>query len=211
MLPPKIQQGQVYASISFVEDYLRDGTLPKIHESMGHAMDWIPKMARIGAIDFGACHGMLSLRAKKMGWGKVNGIERDQGSIDVYNQFLKTPGVYLHRADINIFDQQSKDFIADKISTANANTILARRVLSELVSTTFGSKRGADPEVIRAAGEAFTDVFLASGIRYVVLEGRAFSKRSVHPVPHTDAEIHALGPRWREAFRHKQAVVLVPA
>jgi hypothetical protein len=47
-----------------------------------------------------------------------------------------------------------------------------------------------------------------------VLQGRAYGPykdRVAHPIYNTDREIYALGPAWREAFRHKDAVLMVPA
>jgi hypothetical protein len=35
--------------------------------------------------------------------------------------------------------------------------------------------------------------------------------RPSHPLYNTDREIEALGPRWKETFRYKDAVVMVQA
>ena len=213
LLPEKIQQGQVYASVSYVRDFLTQGILPKIHSNMGDAMTQIPRHERTSAIDVGACHGMLTMRAHTMGWANVLGLEYDQGSINLFNTALKRQGVSLQQADLNPLLLGFAPMMTMLIQQRSVTTVFARRVLSELFSTVHGRLDGADPKVIADSGARFTDVLLAAGVKYLVMEGRSFSSRSTHPIPHTQAELDALGPRWQVIYRNKApygACLLMP-
>ena len=204
----QIQGGAVYASLSFVDDFLRDGKLPDIHRDFGAAMDGVPADERKGMIDIGSCHGLICMRGHVMGWNPVVGMEADLPSIKVFNDSLKRPGVTIYHTSLDPLSPMFEAMVGDTVRRNNVSTITARRVLSELFSTIYGKKRGADPEQIRKSGHAFSAKVQAAGVKYLVIEGRAFSTRSTHPVPNTAAELAALGPLWEEVHRVKEAVLL---
>lgn len=219
--------GSVFADFKHIDAYIADGTLPAIHDQMGVAMAQIPPADRTGAIDFGACHGMLAIRAKTMGWTKVLGLELDAPSVDVFNLHLRArcPGVTMAAVPLDVraesFRAQAREWVQQGLTTW-----LARRVLSELFATTYKSEgavkkhpEDADPwarseAIWKPAGHAFAEAARDAGVRYLVLQGRAYGPykdRVAHPIYNTEREIYALGPAWRETFRHKDAVVMVPA
>jgi len=224
--------GSIFADFKHIDTFKADGTLPNIHKSMGEAMALIPEANRRGAIDFGACHGMLAIRAAQMGWSPVIGVELDAASVEVYRQFVAYPGVTLEAA---MLDVRSDHFRAQCKAWAETgiNTFLARRVFSELFATTYAkegaTKKNADADpyasdpavnwtesekVWLPAGRAFAQAALDAGIRYIVLEGRAFGpykNRIGHPIYNTEREKYALGPGWKETGRFKEAIVMEPA
>lgn len=66
----------------------------------------------------------------------------------------------------------------------------------------------------KPAGHAFGMAARDAGVRHIVLQGRAYGPykdRVAHPVYNTDREVYALGPCWRRAYQHKDAVLMVPA
>lgn len=214
----ELQGGAIYADLKHVNKFLTEGrtldSLPRIHRDMGVAMGRIPEDQRRGAIDFGACHGMLSVRAKLMGWTHVLGLERDQPSIDAFNQLVApvVPGVELEQASLDV---RSDAFAATAIGwgALGYTTWLARRVLSELFATTYNARvRGEEAEAIwKPAGYAYGKAAHDAGVQYIVLQGRAYGPykdRATHPIYNTDREIYALGPRWRETFRFKDAALM---
>lgn len=222
-----LQSGSIYADLRHVDAYLADGTLPKIHDQMGVAMASIPEAERQGAIDFGACHGMLAIRAVTMGWTKCLGLEMDAASVDVFSAHLQSrvPQVAMQSIPLDV---RSAQFAADaKVWVERGYTTwLARRVLSELFSTTYAKEGGmkkypedADPwarseAIWKPAGHAFGEAARAAGVRHLVLQGRAFGPykdRIAHPIYNTDREVYAIGPAWKISFQHKDAVVMVPA
>lgn len=213
-----LQSGSIYADYKHIDLYKSEGTLPRIHKSMGEAMAHIPAERRRGAIDFGACHGMLSIRAHQMGWNPVLGVELDPRSVDAYNRFVKTDGVELASIALDVrspeFAAQCRDWVA-----GGYTTFLARRVLSELFATTYRKEGALDmgPEgeaIWKPAGHAFGQAARDAGVEFIVLEGRAYGPykdRLAHPIYNTDREVYAIGPTWRTVHRYKEAVVMVPA
>ena len=206
----KLQQGQVFASLHFADAYLLNGALPKIHDDMGVIMDRVPAAERKGALDLGACHGLLSIRAKRMGWTHVHGIDIDPRSVELYNKHLKMDGVKLTAEKI---DCRSPDFPAWlKQTCSGIDTIIARRIFSELFSTTYG-KAGKEEIVWRDAGNKFGQAALGAGIKRIIVEGRRWASYKTHanPVYRVDVEIDALGAGWKEVERFKECAILVPA
>ena len=213
-----LQGGSIYAAYKHIDLYKRTGDLPNIHKSMGEAMKFVPQEQRGGAIDFGACHGLLSIRAKKMGWRFVIGMEMDEASVAAYNQFVRTPGVELQTGALDVradsFRLQCREWAGMGI-----NTFLARRVLSELFATTYGREGAlkrdeAGKRIWMHAGHRFGEAARDAGLQWMVLEGRAFGPykdRATHPIPNTDTEIEAIGPSWQVVHRYKEAVVMKPA
>jgi len=208
--PTKLDGGAIYGHFKHIQKYLDEGKLPNIHKQMGIAMEQVPKDKRGGAIDFGACHGMLSIRARKMGWGPVIGLEMNQKAVDAYNQFVRTDGVTLQTAKLDVRTEEFAVMCRDWVSQG-INTFLCRRVLSELFATTFG-KAAVHMETGRdiwlPAGHAFGKAAADAGIEYIVLEGRLYGpyrNRLAHPIYNTDIEIEAIGPLWKETFRSKKS------
>lgn len=205
----KIQGGAIYASTSFITDYVKDKSLPKIHDTMGQVMDLIPVSERKGAIDLGACHGMLSLRARAMGWFPVFGLEADLPSVELHRLFIKEPGVTLMHSKLDVRSKAFRDTVISLMGSFEITTIFARRVFPEILSNTFG-KDGLKAGVIRDAAERFTDTVISGGIKYLVVEGRQFRSNTTHPLGNIDLEIEVLGPRWKVMSRINDAVLMVP-
>lgn len=212
--------GSVFADFKHMDSFLADGSLPKIHDQMAVAMAQIPEAERQGAIDFGACHGMLAIRANRMGWSPVLGLELDGPSVEAFNTYLaaRVPDVRMEAEGLDVraesFREQARNWVGQGLTTW-----LARRVLSELFATTYRKEgaldMGAAGEAIwKPAGHAFGEAARDAGVRHLVLQGRLYGPykdRVAHPIFNTDREIEAIGPSWVEVFRHKDAVVMVPA
>lgn len=211
----KLHGGSIFASTDFIRKFLADGSLPKIHDAMGKVMAMVPPEERAGAIDFGACHGFLSIRARKMGYHPVVGLEADQKSVDVFNEFLR-PQVQGVNLICNRLDVRSDDFarfMREVCRDSGVTTILARRVLSELFCTTYGKAAMKDETIWRAAGQAFSRAVIDAGIKRIILQGRLygpFKNRATHPIYNTDREIEALGPLWNVAIREGDVALLTP-
>lgn len=210
-----LQNGEAYADIKLVDDYLEHKRLPKIHDPMGIIMDRVPVDERKGALDLGACHGLLSMRASLMGWSNVVGVEIHPPSVDVFDKYLKPTreGVTLEIANINILSPEFEPWIAG-MAARGLDTILARRIFCELFSTTFG-KEGKKPEVYMAAGRRFGQLTRELGFKRIILEGRIwkgyFGQKRHHPMFKAEREMVALGPSWKAAERYEECAIMVPA
>lgn len=214
----KLNGGKGYADLKLVDAYVKEGRLPAIHDNMGAAMAFVPQAKRQGALDLGACTGLLSIRARLMGWHTVIGVEADKGAVDTYDEIVapyakikgENPLTVEHRA-LDVSSQEFALWLASRTGAGTINTILARRVFPELFSNAFPD--GKQAAVWRRAGLAFGYAARAAGIEYIVLEGRQWKNYKTHanPLYKLEIEQEALGPGWRQAFRHKECAVMVPA
>lgn len=208
----KVQGNKHYASAESVEAFVRNKTLPAIHEDMGAVMAMIPADDRKGALDFGACHGLLSVRASRLGFFPVVGLEADKASVDVYRSHIQQKGVTLVETKVDFLDRTTIDRIKRICHSYGITTFLCRRVLPELLGDVY-KQAGHWPSdgLIDAAGRAFAQMALDIGIKHIVVEGRVFSVRSTHPLPSIDRELEAIGPQWVVKASLKNTRLLVPA
>jgi hypothetical protein len=214
----KLQGGQIFASTKALQEYVTTGSLPRIHNAMHDAMSFIPIGDRGGAVDFGACHGLLSARARSMGFGPVLGLEYDKASVDAFDEFVKPKidGVTLIQARIDVLSEGYLEETKSLFAKYSINTVLARRVLSELFCTTYSKKgngRDVPENVWRAAGAKWAEVMVQAGARHMVLQGRAYGpykNRATHPICNTDIEVSCVSGSWVEHTRIGDVSYLVP-
>jgi len=208
-LTTKLQNGSVYADMKHIRNFIEKGTLPDIHEDMGVALAMVPEEQRAAAIDFGACHGMLSIRARTLGWKKVFGLEADKASVEHHNQYVRTAGVTLINTKLDVTSAAFAATIKDMCKNEGINTFISRRVLCELLGTTFGYTRDHWDEVV-AAGGKMANAAHDAGIYWWVTEGRARTGNPTHPVDNVLREIEAITStgKFEVVERHKECAVL---
>lgn len=213
----KLQQGQHFASLKLADEFVEHKKLPNIHKLMGVMMDRIAPEERKGALDLGACHGLLSIRAAQMGFGPVRGVDIDPRSVEIFDQHIRQhvpQDVTLEAKKIDLLSPEFEDWFAQTVRTYNVTTLLARRIMPELCSDTYG-KDGLKDEVWIGAGGRLGKAAHDAGIKYVILEGRLWKGRKSHanPLFKVDNEVYAFcsNSNWRVADREKEAVLLVRA
>ena len=208
----KVQGNKHYASAESVEAFVRNKTLPAIHDDMGSMMTEIAQDDRRGVLDFGACHGLLSVRAARMGFFPVVGLEADKASVDVYRNHVQQKGVTLVETKIDFLDRSTCERIKRICHSYGITTFLCRRVLPELLADVY-KQAGHWPTdgLIETAGRAFAQLALDIGIKHIIVEGRVFSARSVHPVANIDRELAMIGPQWVVKASLRNTRLLVPA
>lgn len=209
-----LQMGEAFADLAHVDRFLEGAHFPAIHDDMAATMELVPRSERTGALDLGACHGLLSIRAWAMGWDKVVGVDIDQRSVDVFNQHLKylTFGhVELEQATINVLTPDFERWLTG-MRNRGLDTILARRIFPELFVTTFSARK--KPDVYKTAGRVFGQVAHSCGFRRIIIEGRIWKQywnmKRGNPLYRIDIEMAALGPLWRCEARHEECAIMVP-
>lgn len=206
-----LQMGEAFADLALVDHYLAGRKFPVIHDDMAAAMALVPVEERRGALDLGACYGLLSIRARTMGWKKVVGVDIDQRSVDVFNQHLASlaPGVTMEQATINVLTPDFERWL-DGMAKRGLDTILARRIFPELFVTTFKARKNADTYM--AAGRSFGQIARDVGFRRIILEGRIWKQywnlKRGNPLFRTEREMVALGPRWKCEGRYKECAIM---
>jgi hypothetical protein len=209
-----LQMGEAFADLAHVDLYLTERKFPAIHDDMAAAMDLVPKDERIGALDLGACHGLLSVRAKTLGWDRVVGVDIDQRSVDIFNQYLASlaPGVTMEQATINVLTPGFERWLQG-MRNKGLDTILARRIFPELFVTTF--KARSKPDIYMAAGRAFGQIARDVGFHRIILEGRIWKQywnmKRGNPLFRAEREMVVLGPGWKKEFHHEECISLVPS
>lgn len=204
----KLQGGPVYASTKWAEDYLATGVYPSIHDDVALMLAAIPAHHRRGAVDLGACHGLLSLRANGLGYSPVLGLEADGPSVAFYQTYLARPSVVLEQRTLQVLDANDMRRFIELLRSFAVTTVIARRVLPEILvdSLPKGSDTPADTAL---AGRAFTRALREAGVRFMVVEGRVYSKRSTHRLSRLDLELDAIGrDSWTVIERYRETVLL---
>lgn len=222
---PKISEDEViavgketggYGQPSYVVDYVNEGKFPKIHDLFETAVrQHFPNGLGHAVVDIGACTGLLGVRAvKHMGATAALGFEPQERDIRVFQKFIKDPtlAVDVEHRILDLLDATSTASFIQRVQSFGAKTLLARRVISELC-VRYGSKPAgvthqSDGTVPEGIYRMFADTLAAAGFSHVVLQGRAFSSRSTHPIPHTQAEIETLESRYSVVHRHKDVAIL---
>lgn len=208
-----LQMGEAFADLAHVDRYLAEAKFPAIHDDMAEIMKLVPESERTGALDLGACHGLLSIRAWMMGWDKVVGVDIDQRSVDIFDLHLKEctfDHVKMEQATINVLTPDFERWLMG-MRNRGLDTIIARRILPELFVTTFNARK--NPDTYKSAGRMFGQVAHSCGFRRIIIEGRLWKgywnlKRG-NPLYRIDLEMAALGPLWRCEVRYEECAIMV--
>jgi SAM-dependent methyltransferase len=171
------------------EKYLRDfrdaGRYPQIHQPMADAVFELAKGSSV--LDICCSTGLLGQRLLGMGF-KAIGVERDAQAVEAGRRH----GVTLPITMMTV-DPATADELYRLIREAGVTILVARRCFSEI----FGARKEWGPEFCRG--------LIAAGVDELFLQGRVYSERSTHPIPHTDAEIAVCGGVFLE--RHRRGPV----
>ncbi len=146
-------------------------TYPAIHNGIFDAVSSLSRWDG-GAIDVCCCYGLIGQRIRHHLGRPAMGVEGLQWQIDA--ALAAGIEIPLYRMMIA---PDTIDAMGRLIRDFGAVTMVARRCLSEIFypDQSFASE--------------FGKVVIESGIKEIFLQGRAFSSRSTHPIPHTDAEV----------------------
>lgn len=177
-----------FDDIAYVSEFLRFGKYPAIHEPI-FAMD---KYLPVGnVLDVGCCTGLLSHRLATR-HNLVLGIEPNGRYLE--NAVKKSNVVYLKQA-ISIEELPN---IRNAIQKYRINIAYCRRVFPEIYDT---GGMNLVREFIRTLAEC--------GVKYVVLEGRKYSIKSVHKLCRIDLEVKCFEGFYKEIMRNADCSLLM--
>lgn len=206
-----------YGRRDYVEDFLTQGKFPKIHDAiMTAAKHHLPEGKRLGnVLDIGCSIGLSSLNlVANAGADFVVGFEPQKNDVALFNAVLNdgTDKAAIVHGVLDLLSQDSRVQFIDLCKRHNITTLFARRVINELVVRYGNKPAGVVPSsngvVIEDAADVLSDTLIDAGIDLVVLQGRAFSSRSTHPVPDIVAEMSYLLPRFAVQYRSGQVGVM---
>lgn len=207
-----------YGSRDYVRDYLKNGSLPDIHEDIQAAMEsvWHGAVPAGGVLDMGACTGLLSVRLKRMGFPVVLGVEPFLADVMLFNEVIRptVEGVRMNHGAIDVNNGAGLSALGDALKTYDVKTVVMRRVLPEVLAK-FGDRApGSPPSDVKKAvlipggGARLAQMFVEAGVRYLVIEGRVYSPRSKHPLAKLDYEVAQMQPRFREIKRFRNVSIM---
>jgi hypothetical protein len=202
--------GKGYARLDYVDDFLNKGQFPAIHEQIAQELALLnPTLRSHGALDLGACHGLLTIRAARL-FATVVGIEPDQRSVEVFNRHLARlqQNAMMFLLKLDVLEPSHQQQLLHLIQQWSIKTIIARRAFPETLASTYGDK-GTFAKACEA-GQAFSHICVEGGVQCIVLEGRVASeKRHSHPLWNADLEVQALGTPWCVVKNHHDIRVLM--
>jgi hypothetical protein len=163
-----------YDSEEYLQDWKTGGVFPDIHKPIVDLM-----AAHVGGrevvLDLCCSTGILGAQIRTRVTRNVVGIEGNLKPIALGRRYGVVQPIY----EVTITPQTWPE--VDKIISHQCVTVVvARRCLSEI----FGERPEWGPVVAQNLKRL--------GVRRIFLQGRAFSKRSTHPIPNTEAEIRLL-------------------
>lgn len=163
-----------YDSTNYLQDYQQDHTFPRIHDEMFHLVNQY-RRGCTSALDLCCSTGLLGQRiidVLKMPCVGVEGFVASSREGADYGVGMQVYELRVTPATLPAFITIVKDHKVDML--------VARRAVSEVFKT------ADDP-----FGDVFVTELLAAGVHTVVLQGRAISTRSVHPMKSIDEEMAA--------------------
>lgn len=200
--------GTGFADRSLVRNYLETGTMPSIHDNIEVLLAKIPAAERRGAIDLGACTGLITVRAFKLGFSPVIGVEPRAVDVAVFDEHLKRAGCELCCRKINPMDPENLRWLSGVMLSNGCTTVIARRILPEILGGTVDSH---DPHTVHPeAGDRLGKALLEGGATRIIVEGRVPSPRARHDLSSVEQEIVAMSRYWLVADRLKACAMLVP-
>lgn len=200
--------GHGFSDRQLVRDFLDSKRLPAIHDAMGKLMSLIPDSERRGVLDLGACTGLLLKRARLMDFSPCVGLEPKLTDNAVFSQHLKDAHSEMFNMYVRPLAPTVLDFIAELMRSKGLTTVLARRVLPEILG---GTHESGDPNRIsQVAADALGRMLINGGATRLIIEGRVPSPRAKHDLHSVEEEIAALSANWEVSCRHKACALLVP-
>jgi hypothetical protein len=200
--------GHGFSDRQLVRDFLGDKKLPVIHDPIGSLMALIPEEERRGLLDLGACTGLLMKRARLLGFAPVIGLEPKLTDNAVFSQHLADSQSEMFNMYVRPLEPTVLTFIASMMHAKGVTTVVARRVLPEILGGTHPS--GDINKVAQVAADALGRMLINGGATRLIIEGRVPSPRAKHDLSTVDKEIEVLSANWDVLARHKACALLVP-
>ncbi|MBN2024949.1 MAG: hypothetical protein JW809_19385 [Pirellulales bacterium] len=164
-----MSQSLRYNSLAHVRAFREGRRWPEIHRPMVEA---VLELARGQAVlDLCCSTGLLGERLASLGFQAV-GVERDVEAIAA----ARARGVTVPIVPMSV-EPATLETLTRLIAERQVTVLVARRCFSEI----FAARMDWAAVFCRRVADA--------GIRELFLQGRVFSTRSRHPIPHTDAEV----------------------
>lgn len=136
-------------------------------------------------VDLGACYGLLAERINSSAFGwKAFAVEANEQ----YIQTAKQRGITVDFLHLKI-TRETIPQLCDYIRANNIDAVVARRVMPEFW--------GDDIE----GGKLFAEQIRAAGVKEVVLEGRAKTRKAVNALASIDDEIALFAGHYKIAAR----------
>ena len=158
-----------------LEQWRDSGRYPAIHDSIFAAAVTHLQSRRL--LDLCCAVGLLGTRLlRDLPADHVIGVEGNPREVALGRQFqIPIPVQCFH------IGPDTVGRLGSLIKSQGITGVVARRCLSEVLAP--------DP----AWGADFAEALAAVGVKEILLQGRVWSRSSTHPVPHTQAELDALG------------------
>lgn len=171
----------------YVEDYLKHGKYPKIHDNIFSLDRFIP---RCNVLDLGCCTGLLSLRLADA-HPFVVGVEPSTTYIS------KAPTRGNVRYVIMGISDKTLSTFGDILSDNRIEAVFARRVLSEIA-------KSGGVELVTSLAETMR----GAGVKFLAMEGRKPVRNAVNIMPTVDHEILAVYSQYKVIVRSGDCALL---
>lgn len=166
-----------FNSQEYLDQYVSKGIFPKIHDDIAHLIE--AKAQKVPAMDFGSCIGLLSVRlVEQLGMPLAIGIEPNMTD---YDRAIYHPNVTYLSVPVNA---DHLGLIETCIRVNGVKLLVARRVISEIGFDNF------------AFMPVLSEALARSGVKEIVLEGRAYTPRATHPIPGSEKECELLSSHF---------------
>lgn len=176
-----------YNDKKHIENYIKFGTFPKIHDDIFYIGKMLESM---NVIDLGCSIGMLSVRLSEQ-HKKVIGIEADNNALDIAIE--KDNVKYINGKITKDTLKKLEDIIIDN----EVRCIYARRVFPELFDT-------GGIELL----DELKTLLSRCGVEYIVTEGRLKTRNSKHDFSDINDEIIFFIDTYKVVKRYKSCAVM---
>lgn len=173
----------MYDDYKYLEEF-KSGNYPKIHDDIFHLACLTPAK---NVLDLGCCYGLLSDRLSKH-FSKVVGVEG--------NKHYCERAIYDNIINLRI-QESSLEQLKTIITDNNVDMVIGRRVLPELYDT------GGESLLMK-----LSNLFYDCNVKYLVIEGRIESKKSVNRLKSIDEEIKIMSDYYSLEERYKRCARL---
>lgn len=178
----------------YVHDWQATGRYPAVHDRITAAVREEVDPSEGVLLDLCSSTGLLGRRLHEHGYSVV-AVQEPGPAVTLG----RDAGVYdaVPLLETRIQPDTLPD-LADWIHTHQVSTVVARRCFPELW------------DMFSDAFHHLADTFADSGVQRIILEGRAVSVRSKHPLATAQREATALAPSWTTERVTGPIAILVP-
>lgn len=173
----------MYSDLKYINDYKSYGKYPKIHDDISYL---VCDTKGNNVIDIGCCYGLLSDRLSK----KFNVIGIEQ------NTYYCENAIYKNVINMSI-TKDTLDKLKNILIDNEIDIVVCRRVVPELYDC-GGNGLIKDIEKL----------FYQCNVKYIILEGRIVSERSVHKLKSINEEIEILSDYYLLDKKYKRCARL---